>query len=167
MWGWGRNYDLSPTPFSSTVKQDFFGQGCEITGFILSILFPTREIMWQWTQSQQRLPHFRLRLFPLFFRSGFRCQVWRFAPLLLHQLLGIERDKIQVMQREWDQFGRTGAKGVDVVPVTVQRPRTLITHWSHSSHLSWYLFRKLQWFHVSVHDTQLYKLKLSLCIPYS
>lgn len=162
----GKRLGSSPRSSSSALKEDFFWQSCEITSYILSILFHTRDIMWQWIGSQQRLLHFRLCLFPLFFRSGFRCQVWRFAPLLLQWPLGIERDKIQVTQREWDQF-RTGAKGVDVVPVTVQRPHMLITHWSQPSHLSRYLFRKLQWFHVSIHDTQLYKLKPSLRIRYS
>lgn len=108
--------------FCIKLKQDFFWQGCEIAAYILSILFPTRNIMWQWICSQQRLLHFKLCLFPLFFRRGFRCQVWRFAPLLFHRPLDTEMDKIQVKQREWHQLGRAQAKGVDVVPVTVWSP---------------------------------------------
>lgn len=108
----------SPFSFRSTLKQDFFWQGCEITVYILSILFLT---MWQWVSSQQGL-RFRLGVFPLLFRSVFRCRVWRFAPLLLHWPLGTERDKIQVIQGEWAQFGRTwSSKVVDGEPATIKQ----------------------------------------------
>lgn len=131
----------SPYSFCSTLKQDFFWQGWEVTAYILRILFLTRDTMWQWIGSQQGLC-FRLCVFPLLFRSGFRCHEWRFTPLLFHWSLGTERDKIQVIQGEWVQFGRTQAKQwMGSLP-------QFSRHWSHSSPLSWHLFRKLQCFHV-------------------
>lgn len=103
---------LGSNPYSScTLKQDFFWRGYEMRGYIANIFFPTGDKVWQWIGSHQRLLHFRLWLFRLFFRSGFKCQGWRFAPLLLHWLLGTERDKIQIMPREKHQFRRTRTKG--------------------------------------------------------
>lgn len=148
-----------PFSFRSTLKQDFFWQGCEITAYILSILFLT---MWQWVSSQQGL-RFRLGVFPLLFRSVFRCRVWRFAPLLLHWPLGTQRDKIQVIQGEWAQFGRTwSSKVVAGEPATIKQTLVPIL-----SLLELIPVQKVTVFSWNIHYTQFYKLKFSLHIFYS